>query len=171
MAAPPGYRPVRVLLMLSLLVVALVAWAFWPGQTHTPKLGLDLQGGTQVILAPTPLEEGASLTKEQLDQTVEIIRQRVNGVGVAEAGVAVQGTGNDAVVVVSVPGVTQDRIVDLVGQTALLNFRIVYGSQPGDIFLTIKQGRPNGMPSFQGLPNEVIWQLTAYVSSLSANRK
>jgi cytochrome c oxidase cbb3-type subunit 3 len=47
----------------------------------------------------------------------------------------------------------------------------IYGSQPGDIFLTIKQGRPNGMPSFQGLPNEVIWQLTAYVSSLSANRR
>jgi preprotein translocase subunit SecD len=111
--------------VLTVLVVALVAWAFWPGQTHTPRLGLDLQGGTQVILAPNPIEDGATITEEQLAQTVEIIRSRVNGVGVAEAEVAVQGSGSDAVIVVSVPGVTQDRIVDLVGQTALLNFRPV----------------------------------------------
>jgi preprotein translocase subunit SecD len=124
-AAPAGYRPGRVLVVMLLAVAALAAWAFWPGQTNTPRLGLDLQGGTQVILAPTPIEEGASIGEEQLQQTVEIIRQRVNGLGIAESEVAVQGSGNDAVIVVSVPGVTQDRIVDLVGQTALLNFRPV----------------------------------------------
>lgn len=135
MAAPSGYRPVRVLVVLLLLVAALTAWAFWPGQSNTPRLGLDLQGGTQVILAPTPIEEGASISEEQLQQTVEIIRQRVNGLGVAEAEVAVQGGGNDAVIVVSVPGVTQERIVDLVGQTALLNFRpveAILGPAPTD---------------------------------------
>ena len=47
----------------------------------------------------------------------------------------------------------------------------VYGSEPGDIFLTIKQGRPNGMPSFQNLPNDVIWQLVAYVRSLSSGKQ
>lgn len=125
MAAPTGYRPWRVLLLLLLAVLVLTVWTFWPGQTHTPRLGLDLQGGTQVVLAPEPIEEGATITEEQIAQTVEIIRQRVNGVGVAEAEVAVQGSGNDSVIVVSVPGVTQDRIVDLVGQTALLNFRPV----------------------------------------------
>ena len=125
MAAPTAYRPGRVLVVMLLAVAALATWAFWPGQSNTPRLGLDLQGGTQVILAPTPIEEGATIGEEQLQQTVEIIRQRVNGLGIAESEVAVQGSGNDAVIVVSVPGVTQDRIVDLVGQTALLNFRPV----------------------------------------------
>jgi len=124
-AAPSAYRPGRVLVAMLLAVAALLVWAFWPGQSNTPRLGLDLQGGTQVILAPTPIEEGESLSEEQLQQTVEIIRQRVNGLGVAEAEVSVQGSGDSAVIVVSVPGVTQDRIVDLVGQTALLNFRPV----------------------------------------------
>lgn len=125
MAAPTGYRPWRYLALLAALMIVLTGWAFWPGQSHTPQLGLDLRGGTQVILAPKPLTEGAQVTAEQLQQSVEIIRQRVNGIGVAEADVTVQGSGSSAVIVVSVPGVTQDRIVELVGRTALLNFRPV----------------------------------------------
>lgn len=125
MATPAQYRPVRVLVFLLAMVVGLAVWAFWPGQGNTPRLGLDLRGGTQVILAPEPIEEDAVITDEQLQQTVEIIRQRVNGIGVAEADVNIQGSGNDSVIVVSIPGVTQDRVVDLVGQTALLNFRPV----------------------------------------------
>jgi preprotein translocase subunit SecD len=124
-AAPTQYRPGRVLLVLLVFVIALVSWAFRPGQTHVPRLGLDLQGGTQVILAPQPIEAGQEITEEILQETVGIVRQRVNGIGVAEADIAVQGSGSNAVIVVSVPGVTQDRIVDLVGQTALLNFRPV----------------------------------------------
>ena len=125
MAAPTGYRPWRYLGLLAALVLGLTIWTFWPGQAHTPQLGLDLRGGTQVILDPQPITEGATITEEQLQQSVEIIRQRVNGIGVAEADVSIQGSGNDAVIVVSVPGVTQDRIVELVGRTALLDFRPV----------------------------------------------
>ncbi len=125
MAAPAGYRPWRYLGLLAALLVALSVWALWPGQDHTPQLGLDLRGGTQVILDPQPITEGAQVTEEQLQQSVEIIRARVNGIGVAEADVSIQGSGNDAVLVVAVPGVTQDRIVELVGRTALLNFRPV----------------------------------------------
>lgn len=125
MAAPAQYRPGRVLLVLAAFVVAISAWAMWPGTDHAPQLGLDLRGGTQVILAPEPIHEGDQITEEQLQQSVEIIRARVNGIGVAEADIAVQGSGNDAVIVVSVPGVTQDRIVELVGRTALLDFRPV----------------------------------------------
>ena len=151
MAAPSGYRPVRVLVFLLLAVIALTVWAFWPGQAHTPRLGLDLQGGTQVILAPTPIEQGASITEEQLLQTVEIIRARVNGLGVAEAEVAVQGSGDSAVIVVSVPGVTQDRIVDLVGQTALLNFRPVEAIlAPGPVDA---QGNPIPPPADPATPD------------------
>ncbi|MDP4013147.1 MAG: protein translocase subunit SecD [Candidatus Nanopelagicales bacterium] len=136
MAAPAHYRPGRVLGALAIFVVALTVWAMFPGTDHAPQLGLDLRGGTQVILAPEPIREGDQITDQQLEQSVEIIRARVNGIGVAEADVSVQGSGNDAVIVVSVPGVTQDRIVDLVGRTALLDFRAVQGigaPEPGGV--------------------------------------
>lgn len=106
-------------------MVGLAVWAFWPGQDNTPRLGLDLQGGTQVILVPNQAEGTAAITDDQLQQTVEIIRQRVNGFGVAEADVAIQGSGNDAAIVVSVPGVNQREIAESLSQTALLDFRPV----------------------------------------------
>jgi cytochrome c oxidase cbb3-type subunit 3 len=53
---------------------------------------------------------------------------------------------------------------------ALMDDKWIYGSQPDQIFATIVQGRPNGMPAFGGkLPNYQIWQLAAYVRSLSGN--
>jgi Cytochrome c, mono- and diheme variants len=51
---------------------------------------------------------------------------------------------------------------------ALMDNKWIYGSQPEQIFSTIEEGRPNGMPSFRGkLPDYEIWQLAAYVRSLS----
>lgn len=126
MAANAPSRPGRTLLVMLLLLVGLLAWAFWPGTSSTPRLGLDLQGGTQVILTPKPVTDGASITEEQLNQTVEIIRQRVNGIGVAEAEITVQGSGDSAAIIVAVPGVSQERLVELVGRTALLDFRAVW---------------------------------------------
>ncbi len=121
------YRPWRVLIPLLLAVGLLAVWTFWPNQSNTPQLGLDLQGGTQITLLPTSAEGASgSITDEQLDQAVGIIRQRVNGLGVAESEVAVQGSGNNAAIVISVPGsVEQDRLVELVGRTAQLAFRPV----------------------------------------------
>ena len=110
---------------LLVIIIGLVAWAFWPGTPDTVRLGLDLQGGTQVILVPKPVTAGATITEEQLQQTVAIIRQRVDGLGVAEAEVTTQGSGNGAAIIVSVPGAEQDRLVDLVKRTALLDFRPV----------------------------------------------
>ena len=126
MAAPTARpKPWRPLLALLVIIVGLAVWAFWPGQTNTPRLGLDLQGGTQVILVPNQAEGTAEITDDQLQQTVEIIRQRVNGFGVAEADVAIQGSGNDAAIVVSVPGVNQREIAESLSQTVLLDFRPV----------------------------------------------
>ena len=51
---------------------------------------------------------------------------------------------------------------------ALMDAKWIYGGQPEEVFATIVEGRPNGMPSFQGkLPDYQIWQLAAYVRSLS----
>jgi len=126
-APPPTSKPARLLIALAVLIIGLATWAFWPGTEHTIKLGLDLQGGTQVILQPKPVTEGATITEDQLNQTVAILRQRVDGLGVSEAEVTTQGSGNGAVIVVSVPGVEQDRVVELVKRTALLDFRPVWG--------------------------------------------
>ncbi len=122
-----AYRPWRVLGPMLLGLLALVVWTFWPSLTSTPQLGLDLQGGTQVTLLPStaPGTDG-TITDEQLDQAVGIIRQRVDGLGVAESEVTVQGSGENAAIIVSVPGsVPQDRLVELVGRTAQLAFREV----------------------------------------------
>jgi preprotein translocase subunit SecD len=125
-APPATSKPGRSLIALIVLLIGGVVWAFWPGTDSSVRLGLDLQGGTQVILVPQPVVEGTEITDEQLAQTVEIIRARVDGLGVAEAEVTTQGSGNSAAIVVSVPGLGQDRVVELVQRTALLNFRPVW---------------------------------------------
>jgi cytochrome c oxidase cbb3-type subunit III len=52
----------------------------------------------------------------------------------------------------------------------LMDSKWIYGSQPENIFATIVEGRPNGMPAFHGkLPDYQVWQLAAYVRSLSGN--
>ena len=143
-----SYRPWRVLGPLLIGVALLMAWAFWPGLSNTPQLGLDLQGGAQVTLLPTttPGSEG-EITDEQLDQAVGIIRQRVNGLGVAESEVSVQGSGNNAAIVVSVPGsVPQDRLVELVGRTAQLAFR------PVEAITTPEAVDPNVDPTEEPAP-------------------
>ena len=149
MAPPVTSRPARGLIALFIVLAGLLAWAFWPGTANTVRLGLDLQGGTQVILVPKPVTAGATITDEQLAQTVAIIRQRVDGLGVAEAEVTTQGSGNGAAIIVSVPGAEQDRLVDLVKRTALLDFRPVdtlLNPQPFDVNAT-PTADPSASPS------------------------
>ncbi len=124
MAGPKVVRPWRTLGLLTILVVGLMVWTFWPSTPDTPRLGLDLQGGTQVTLVPKSAAGEGPINDDQLNQAVEIIRQRVNGLGVAEAEVTVQGSGSNAAIIVSVPGLNRD-IRDQISQTAQLNFRPV----------------------------------------------
>jgi preprotein translocase subunit SecD len=86
-----------------------------------PKLALDLQGGTQVILSPLLLD-GAQVTTEQLEQAVSIIRQRVDASGVSEAQVITQGDRN---IIVSIPGVPDENTLALIKASAKLEFRAV----------------------------------------------
>jgi preprotein translocase subunit SecD len=118
------YRPGRSLLIFILGLIGLMIWTFLPGGSYTPKLGLDLRGGTQVILSPS-VAVGETLSQDQLNQTVAIIRQRVDGFGVAESEVTIQGTGNGAKIIVTIPGETSRTVVDQLKTTAQLNFRPV----------------------------------------------
>jgi preprotein translocase subunit SecD len=113
------------LAILALVLIALTGLVFVQSATAV-RLGLDLRGGTSVTLQPriAPGENG-KVTNEAIDQAVSIIRQRVNSLGVAESEVAAQGSGTNRQIVISVPGDTGRRVVELVGQTAELRFRQV----------------------------------------------
>ena len=117
-------RPVRALAILAALIVALLATALIQGATSI-RLGLDLRGGTSVTLQPRASNDANKITSEAIDQAVSIIRQRVNSLGVAESEVTAQGSGTNRQIVISVPGDSGRRVVDLVGQTAELRFRQV----------------------------------------------
>ncbi|MFM1950378.1 MAG: protein translocase subunit SecD [Actinomycetota bacterium] len=92
-----------------------------PGASYTPELALDLQGGTQIILTPT-LADGQVVDQEQLNQAVTIIRQRIDGSGVGEAQVSIQGDQN---IIVSIPGTPDATTLQLIKASALLEFRPV----------------------------------------------
>jgi preprotein translocase subunit SecD len=130
------------LAILGLIIAVFGIWAF-AGDPRTPKLGLDLRGGTQVILTPTSTD-GAQVNDDQLKQAVEIIRQRVDGFGVAESEVTTQGNGQNASIIVSIPGVTNKAILDSLATTAKLDFRPV---------LSIDYGSPQPVVSASPTPS------------------
>jgi len=159
-------RALRTISITLLSVVAFTGIAFVTGATSF-KLGLDLQGGTSVTLQPR-IEAGQSgnVTSESIDQAVEIIRQRVNSLGVAESEVSAQGTGVNRQIVISVPGETGRRIVDLVGQTAELRFRpvLVEGSAAPTV-------STEAAPAVGGVPIEVSNAYAALDCTLAENRQ
>jgi preprotein translocase subunit SecD len=124
-------RPGRTLAILALVLIAMTSLVLIQGATSI-RLGLDLRGGTSVTLQPriAPGDEG-KITSDAIDQAVSIIRQRVNSLGVAESEVSAQGSGTNRQIVISVPGDTGRRVVELVGQTAELRFRQVLASASG----------------------------------------
>jgi preprotein translocase subunit SecD len=111
---------------LALIIAVLYALIFFTGSTRTPQLGLDLRGGTTVTLtAKTP--NGKPPAKADLELARQIIEQRVNGLGVAEAEVVTEGNSN---IVISVPGDNGDQAREL-GATAQLRFRpVLQGPEP-----------------------------------------
>ncbi|MCU1437671.1 MAG: preprotein translocase subunit SecD [Naasia sp.] len=96
----------------------------------TPKLALDLEGGTQIILAPV-VEGGAEVSQEQLDQAVSIIRQRIDAAGVSESEINTQGSQN---IVVSIPGQPDEQTLARIEASARLEFRpvLLAGVPSGD---------------------------------------
>jgi SecD/SecF fusion protein len=106
----------RYLLILAALAAAL-AGVVVLAVFRSPTLGLDLQGGLEVILEARP-EKGRQLTKEDLDRSVEIIRSRVDKLGVGEPEIRKQGSSQ---ISVSLPGVFDTaRAASIIGQTAQL---------------------------------------------------
>ncbi|HWB56503.1 MAG TPA: hypothetical protein VG479_06175, partial [Gaiellaceae bacterium] len=108
----------RYLLILLALVGAACAVVVL-GFFRSPTLGLDLQGGLEVVLEARP-SQGQELTKEDMDRSVEIIRDRVDKIGVSEPEIRKQGSNQIAV---SLAGVFDSaRAAQIIGQTAQLAF-------------------------------------------------
>jgi len=115
-----GLRPMWAMVVLTVGLLVAVLVSGW-----SPKLGLDLKGGFAVTLQP--IEEASD---DVLDQSIEVIRSRVDALGVAEPEITRQGS----TIEVSLPGVTdRERARELVGQTAELRFRPVLSSFPGSL--------------------------------------
>jgi preprotein translocase subunit SecD len=114
-------HPLRGMIAVLVVVYGLVLAAVLTD--NTPELGLDLQGGISVNLQPVKDGEVTDdVTDEQLEQAIEIIRKRVDALGVAEPEVARQGN----TVTVQLPGAKdQQEVLDVVGKTAQLEFRPV----------------------------------------------
>ncbi|HAT1317786.1 TPA: protein translocase subunit SecD [Corynebacterium striatum] len=109
--------PKRAIALFALIVVAIYALIFLTGARQgTPKLGIDLQGGTRVTLVP----QGEEPTQDQLQQARNILEQRVNGMGVSGSEVVINGS----TLVITVPGEDASQ-AQAVGQTSQLLFRPV----------------------------------------------
>jgi len=89
--------------------------------TWTPKLALDLEGGTQIILTPVSTD-GREPTSEDIAQAINVIRQRVDGSGVAEAEISSQGGNN---IVVAIPGKASEETIETVSRSSHMEFRPV----------------------------------------------
>ncbi|WP_455423831.1 protein translocase subunit SecD [Dactylosporangium siamense] len=121
-------HPGRQLGVLGTIFVLLAIWVWFGGDGGwrnrlEPNLGLDLIGGTTVTLQ-AKTDTGKPPSKEQMNTAKDIIDSRVNGLGVSEAEVVIEGDTN---IVVSLPGKSDDRLKQI-GQTAELRFRKVLSS-------------------------------------------
>ena len=116
-------HPGRALGVAVIVLAALYGGMVLSGRS-APALGLDLRGGTTVTL--TPSATNAKIDKSALNQSVDIIRERVDGLGVSSAEVTTEGNN----IVIAVPGKGREDVLDLVGKTALLDFRPVTETAP-----------------------------------------
>jgi preprotein translocase subunit SecD len=115
-------HPVRTLISFLVILAGLyVLMAL--SHTWTPRLGLDLQGGTTITLTAKNSTGTGAVDQASLELAKTIIQQRVDSLGVGESEVTTSG-GNQ--IQVSVPNMQKDALVQLVGQTAQLEFRAVY---------------------------------------------
>jgi protein-export membrane protein, SecD/SecF family/protein-export membrane protein SecD len=131
------------------LIVLNLAGVLWQSGTWAPKLALDLEGGTEIILAPQ-LEGNQTVTTEQLDQAVAIIRQRIDASGVSESEINTQGNN----VVVSIPGKEVDEETrNRIESSAKLEFRAVLMSDAAAVSSVGQTPSPTPSPGASESPS------------------
>jgi preprotein translocase subunit SecD len=117
-----------IILGLVVVLIGVAAYLIFIRQpvAEATKLGLDLEGGVSVQLEGYQTH-GSQVTREEMEQAVEVIRQRVDSLGVTEPEIQIQGQNQ---VAVNIPGITDsDRAVEVIGRTAQLGFYEVLASE------------------------------------------
>ena len=125
-----------------------------PGAAFTPELALDLQGGTSIILSPT-VAEGETVSTEQLNQAVGIIRQRVDSTGVSESTITTSGNAN---IVVEIPGTPSETTLQLIKSSAKLEFRAVLLASAGTAAQVGGDATATASPSASATPSQPTTQ-------------
>ncbi|MEV5546942.1 protein translocase subunit SecD [Streptomyces sp. NPDC052309] len=140
-------KPGRSLALILIAIVALTGGMFASGHT-TPRLGIDLAGGTSITLrAESEPGQESAINKTNMDTAVEIMERRVNGLGVSEAEVQTQGDRN---IIVNIPkGTNSKEAREQVGTTAKLYFRPVIATE-----LSGPAGTASPTPSASGSPSD-----------------
>lgn len=146
-ARPKGSGPRNALiatLTLAIILTGLLVGAVqFGGGQWTPKLGLDLEGGTQMVLEPK-LVGSETVRPEQLEQARDIIVQRVDAGGIAGAEVTTQGGRN---IVIAIPGSPTEETLDAIRKSSQLQFRPVLAVAPGG---ALPKPEPSGSASAPG---------------------
>jgi preprotein translocase subunit SecD len=122
----PVRRAIRSLIWLLVIIAALAGvntfGHFARGADFVPELGLDLQGGTAITLAPKLVEGTGTITDAERDQAVGVIRTRINDKGVSEAQITPEGSSN---ILVQIPGPVDKDTVDRITAPSRMTFRPV----------------------------------------------
>ncbi|MFH1867576.1 MAG: hypothetical protein ABH843_01270, partial [Candidatus Omnitrophota bacterium] len=120
--------------ILILAVMGLSLWSLWPPlaikdsegkvvREGRINLGLDLQGGMHLVLSVDTSGLSEKEAADAPERALEIIRNRIDQLGVKEVAIAKQGKDE---IVIQLPGITdRKRALELIGQTALLEFKLV----------------------------------------------
>lgn len=141
-------RPGRALAVILIAMVALTAGMFLTKQT-TPRLGIDLAGGTSITLkAKSEPGKPDAINETNMNTAVGIIERRVNGLGVTESEVQTQGRDH---IIVNIPkGTNEKQAREQVGTTAQLYFRPVLAFADGAP--AVPQATPSPSTSASGAP-------------------
>lgn len=126
-ACLPEARLTRAQRIRGLLALAIVALSLYVAMSVPVHLGLDLRGGTQIVLETRPTADDDA-GPETVDRTVEVLRGRVDALGVAEPTIVRSGSDR---IVVELPGVQDPaEAAEVLGRTARLSFHHVLGTAP-----------------------------------------
>ncbi|MEU0971425.1 protein translocase subunit SecD [Streptomyces sp. NPDC005917] len=163
-------KPGRSLALILIAIAALTGGMFASGHT-TPRLGIDLAGGTSITLK-AKADQGSAINKANMGTAVDIMNRRVNGLGVSEAEVQTQGTDN---IIVNIPkGTNSKEAQQQVGTTAKLYFRPVLasaasaGASPTASPSASSSGSPSASPSSSASASEKATSSSSASPSSSA---
>jgi preprotein translocase subunit SecD len=119
-------RNKKVHITIIIIFIIIIGVSLYYILTEPINLGLDLKGGTQIILKPIQSGEEEEIPESKIELTIDTIMKRIDRLGVSEPLVTKDSLNN---IVVQLPGVKDpDAAKEIIGKTAQLEFRLVMGT-------------------------------------------